>query len=222
MITEQEFKSKVASNITKYRKQAGLTQGVLAEKLNYSDKSVSKWERGEGLPDIYVLTQMADIFGTSVGSILGEQAAVTASESVKADKQTRAKHRMIVAMSVGLVWLVAAVIFFSLIVAGVPKSWLAFVTGVPISFIVMIVLSCIWYGNIFRCISVSGLIWTLFPMVMVAGGSAKYAFFLIICAIMQVLTVLWFVMRHKFGGHKAKKTEAEEAEELAETEAEEN
>ena len=53
------LRNQIGSNIAAYRKQAGLTQAGLAEKLNYSDKAVSKWERGEGLPDVYILAQIA-------------------------------------------------------------------------------------------------------------------------------------------------------------------
>ena len=52
---EQKFKNTVAENIAHYRKAAGLTQGALAAKINYTDKSVSKWERGDGLPDVFVI-----------------------------------------------------------------------------------------------------------------------------------------------------------------------
>ena len=66
-----ELKLISASNIIKLRTEAGLTQAELGEKLNYSDKTISKWERGEAIPDAYVLTQMAEIFGVSVDYLLG-------------------------------------------------------------------------------------------------------------------------------------------------------
>ena len=52
----------VADNLVYYRKAAGLTQLEVAEKFNYSDKSISKWERAEGLPDIMVLKALADFY----------------------------------------------------------------------------------------------------------------------------------------------------------------
>ena len=56
---EQNVRSIIASNLTKYRKNLGLTQLELAEKLNYSDKTLSKWERGESIPDIVTLKQLS-------------------------------------------------------------------------------------------------------------------------------------------------------------------
>ena len=71
MITlQEEFNKTVADNLILYRKNSGLTQLALAEKLNYSDKAVSKWERGENLPDVYVLKQIADLYGVTVNDLI--------------------------------------------------------------------------------------------------------------------------------------------------------
>ena len=69
-MTEEDLRRKVARNLAYYRRQMGLTQTELSERINYSDKSVSKWERAEGIPDLYVLTQLADIFCVSVEDLL--------------------------------------------------------------------------------------------------------------------------------------------------------
>lgn len=65
-----ELKSIVAENLKALRTSAGLTQGELANRLNYSDKAVSKWERGESLPDVQVLKQLADMYGVGVDYLL--------------------------------------------------------------------------------------------------------------------------------------------------------
>ena len=70
-MNQENVKQLIADNITYYRKKAGMTQAELAEKINYSDKAVSKWERGEGVPDVYVLCVMAEIFGISTDALLG-------------------------------------------------------------------------------------------------------------------------------------------------------
>ena len=61
-----ELKAIVAKNLVALRKNAGFTQIELAEKLNYSDKAVSKWERGESLPDIETMKRIADLYCVSV------------------------------------------------------------------------------------------------------------------------------------------------------------
>ena len=49
----------VSKNLSDLRKRNGLTQAELAEKLNYSDKAVSKWEKGESLPGVEVLYKLS-------------------------------------------------------------------------------------------------------------------------------------------------------------------
>ena len=61
----------IAKNLAYYRKRAGLTQAALAEKINYSDKSVSKWESGAGTPDVYILVQLAQLYGVTVNDLVG-------------------------------------------------------------------------------------------------------------------------------------------------------
>ena len=61
-----DIKNIVAKNITELRLLNNMTQMELAEKINYSDKTVSKWERGESSPDIAVLVEIADLFGVTL------------------------------------------------------------------------------------------------------------------------------------------------------------
>ncbi|MBQ5711184.1 MAG: helix-turn-helix transcriptional regulator, partial [Oscillospiraceae bacterium] len=69
----EDIKSVIAKNITQLRQAAGMTQSELGEKLNYSDKSVSKWERAESIPDVAVLKQLADLFGVKLDDLLREE-----------------------------------------------------------------------------------------------------------------------------------------------------
>ena len=86
-----DLKQIVANNIIKLRKEKKLTQAEFANKLNYSDKAVSKWERAESTPDIIVLKQISDLFGISVDYLLNEH---TESEKlVVVDKKKKSKLR---------------------------------------------------------------------------------------------------------------------------------
>ena len=69
---DEKLKKQVGANIAAYRKRAGLTQAGLAEKLNYSDKAVSKWERGESVPDVVTLVQLAELFEITVNDLLAD------------------------------------------------------------------------------------------------------------------------------------------------------
>ena len=67
---DEKIKARIGSNIASFRKAAGLTQAGLAEKLNYSDKAISKWERGESVPDVLTLMQLGQLFGVTMDALV--------------------------------------------------------------------------------------------------------------------------------------------------------
>ena len=132
MKNETEFRGIVAANITLYRKACGLTQLELAEKLNYSDKAVSKWERGESLPDLYVLHQIANMFGITLNDLVN----VVETPKPNVNKNDR---KVVMLLSMGLTWLVAIVVFAALKIFETPMIWMPFIYAIPVTAIVSIV-----------------------------------------------------------------------------------
>ena len=108
-----ELKLISASNIIRLRTQAGLTQAELGEKLNYSDKTISKWERGEAIPDAYVLTQMAEIFGVTVDYLLSAHDSWETPNEPEEMEQGMSRHsvNMIISIAVLGVWTMALSVF---------------------------------------------------------------------------------------------------------------
>ena len=139
-----ELKLISASNIIKLRTEAGLTQAELGEKLNYSDKTISKWERGEAIPDAYVLTQMAEIFGVTVDYLLSSHDAWESPEQ-QAARQEEAGYsvNMIIAISVLGVWTMALTIFVMLWLFDI-ILWETFVVALPVSILTYMVLICVF------------------------------------------------------------------------------
>ena len=76
MEREEKLRRNIANNLIHYRKESNLTQLELAEKLQYSDKAISKWERGESVPDIFILHTLADLYSCSVDDFLSERIKV--------------------------------------------------------------------------------------------------------------------------------------------------
>ena len=132
---DQALKRLVADNITMYRKANGLTQIQLAEKLNYSDKAVSKWERGESLPDLYILMQIVDMFGITLNDL------VTKQEQPKKVSKSKLNHTIVTLLSIGLVWLIAFIVYVILHMANVSMDYMVFLYSLPVAFIVLIVFS---------------------------------------------------------------------------------
>lgn len=210
-MNEADFKKRLGNNISYYRKICGLTQSALAEKLNYSDKAISKWERGESVPDVYVLHLMTDIFGCSLNELTGLEDKDRENEKAldELSKQRQFKRIMITALSTGLVWLVASVIYFvtDMIVNGIYDLGMndfviVFLYAVPVSFIITLIFSKLW-GRIWQqAVSVTGILWSSvislavsFNVFNFAEKSAYKIFFA--AAVFQVLIVLWYVMRKK-------------------------
>lgn len=193
--TEQEIKSLVAKNIAQLRKKSGLTQGELAEKLNYSDKSVSKWERAEGLPDLLVLNNMAEILGVSASDFLSEDADKIKSVRQEVAPLSKRSKVIITAMAVGLVLLFASVVFFVLGLVGLNSFYLGLVyyCAIPVSAIVLIVFTMLWFSKLASGLSVALLIWSLafgaFWYIPLIG--MKYVF--VIAAALQLLEALWYL-----------------------------
>ena len=142
-----ELKLISASNIIKLRTGAGLTQAELGEKLNYSDKTISKWERGEAIPDAYVLTQMAEIFGVTVDYLLSSHDAWEPPEQQEEKERKQEEHRysvnMIIAISVLGIWTMALTIFVMLWLFDI-ILWQTFIVALPVSILTYMVLICVF------------------------------------------------------------------------------
>lgn len=189
---ENRIRSILAEKLTAYRKRAGMTQAELAEKLNYSDKSISKWERGDGMPDLLVLCQLADLYDVPLDAFLREGAPV------RSQKEQKTRHLIITLISVGLVFFVSAIAFFACYLAKVDVRWLAFVYAVPVSMILLVVFSHVWGGILYQAISVSALVWSLCLSVYVSfraisGVEGMHMLFMV-AAVFQVLIILWYVL----------------------------
>jgi len=108
----KNLKDIIAENLVYLRKTSQMTQLELAEKLNYSDKSISKWEHGETMPDIEVLKQIADLYGVSIDFITTENAKENAPKFLKQKTFNNKQNQIIVALlAVSIIWILAAVIF---------------------------------------------------------------------------------------------------------------
>lgn len=155
-----ELKSIVAKNLVDLRKNAGFTQIEIAEKLNYSDKAVSKWERGESLPDVETIKKLADLYSVSVDAILREQKDIT--KRIHKYALTPSQRMLIILISVGLVWAVATTVFSVLCWVDVDDlvASYSFILALPVTFIVIIVFNSLWGKVWINLLASSALLWT--------------------------------------------------------------
>ena len=208
-IENNDLKSIITQNLVKYRKANKLTQLELAEKLQYSDKNISKWERGDALPDLVVLKQIADIYGISVSDLMTE-GEVTKSEQQKNDTQPQQptikqkprffnkQQTLICSLSIGVVWLVATIIFVLLnifVESSIWPFWHLFILALPVSFVVMLVFSSLWCRNLLNAIVVSFLIWTVALAFNICVPIQDTWLIYLLAIPLQILDILWFSLK---------------------------
>ena len=187
----------VADNLVYYRKAAGLTQLEVAEKFNYSDKSISKWERAEGLPDILVLKALADFYDIRVDDFFREEKAKI--------KMTRKSRRwFIFGLSETLVWLVFGVFFsvFSIALPNVFAWWLLFVYAAAASAILAVVWAGIYHKRLYQLIATSCIVWFTIAsvyltalMVTLPNPNPNLWLLFLIGAPLEILAILWYFLR---------------------------
>ena len=151
-----DLKKVVAGNIIKLRTSMNLTQAQLGEKLNYSDKSISKWERGESVPDVFVLKTIADMAGVTVDYIITPH---DPDEEVQIEaKGPRYSRRFITLTVLVGIWALAVLVFVILWLCGI-FNWLIFVYAIPVSLITLLVLNSVWGDRRWNLYIISGLVW---------------------------------------------------------------
>lgn len=156
-----ELKQIVANNLIRLRQREGMTQAELGEKLNYSDKTISKWERGESLPDAYVLKHIGEIFDVSVDSLL----SATKDEELTPIKVERTyRSNMIILVSILGVWTLALLVFEVLWLTDIVFPFI-FVMAIPVSLVLLLVFRSIWNKGKHNFWIVSALVVSLFIMI---------------------------------------------------------
>lgn len=197
----RDVKSTVAKNITELRLLNNMTQLELAEKLNYSDKTISKWERAESSPDISVLVEIADIFGVSLDYLVRDE---NIEEKVEENKQNETKYnrRVIAYISESVVFLIAifAFIITSLITNKASFQWLFFVYALPIVLIIKLVFNSIWFNPRHNYFIISALIWSILATIHITFMYFKInvALIYLLGIAAQIVVILWsFIKKPK-------------------------
>ena len=164
----KDIKVIFAQNLAQLRKQAKLTQIEFAEKINYSDKAVSKWERGESIPDVAVLKGIADFFGVTVDFLITERPLnAPIEEKTNYVKAVNNKNRFFISAITICAVLVCSVMAFATMQSAFPDDFwknalICLVFPLPIYFILLIIFSSIWAKKRFlKILAVSLLIWSL-------------------------------------------------------------
>lgn len=208
-MSDEKLKAMLGKNIAVYRKRQGLTQAGLAEKLNYSDKAVSKWERGESMPDVITLVQLSEHFGITVNDLLRDPNQLPENTGAVVEKMEKAVEKTlkrkadklsILGLSGILVWFVALLLFVIFSSLGIEKSWIALVYAIPATGIVLLSLLSAWRDFRWNKTLVSVIMWggivSLYLSLLLFLGENIWKLFLLGVP-GQLAIYLWFRMFRK-------------------------
>ena len=140
LIWMEELRLIIGKNLTELRKRKGLTQLELAEKFNYTDRAISKWENGDTVPDIVVLYNLCEFYGVTLDYLTHEDN----DQYIKKDLDEGLENWNKIAISAlvtSIVWMIATIIFVYTLFNEKTKAnplWQSFVWAVPASAIVLL------------------------------------------------------------------------------------
>lgn len=179
-MTSDEIKINFSTNLINLRKTKNLTQLQLAEKLNYSDKAISKWEVGAVLPDVETLSHIAEFFGITVNDLIYKK-------KTSFLKQLYKNHVFMTLFSFAMVWFLSTIIYFVLEhVTTLDRCWLTFIFTIPISTVVLIIFSSVWFNRTCIYLSTSGTLWGIIVSVYLAINRPSLWFIFIIGVVGQI------------------------------------
>ena len=191
---KDDIKTTVANNLIALRKSKGLTQADVANALNYSDKSVSKWEHADSLPDISILSALADMYGVTLDYLTHEDAEERLSYMNEKEKPERERQLTIEVLTVTIVFLCATILFvYGYCFASVSTQdfWIAYLWAIPISALFLWNYNRKWHKNKLQStILLSILLWSLLLCIYLQFGNYKLWLIFILGVPMEIIIVL--------------------------------
>lgn len=175
----------IAENLVSLRKKHNLTQNELAEKLKYSDNTVSRWEHAEITPSIETLEKISEFYEVPLESLLKENISQTITKQERTRKVSQICTALLIVM---VVWLFAITIFIYGQTVNGSSYWTLFIWAIPISCVVLM----LFYDNkIYRFVLCTVLLWTFILAIFLEFY--KYKFWLVfLCGIpVQLVFVIW-------------------------------
>lgn len=188
-----DFKQILSKNLVALRKAKKLTQSELAEQLSYSDKTVSKWENGDAVPDVETLIMIANFFSVSMDDLVSKPYQELSRQTIKENNHNKWNKSIITLLAVSLVWLTATILYVQAKIIYDVGIWSVFIWAVPVSAIVLLVFNCIWGRRVWGFFIISLLVWSLLAsmhiQLLAVGNNIWQIYFLGIP--LQIAVILW-------------------------------
>ena len=189
-----DIKEIVAKNIIALRKKHNMTQNELAEKLNYSDNAVSRWERGEVTPSIETLQQISETFSVPLESLFKDNVVVALDNEERTQKISKLS---IMLLFVSLVWFIVSVVYVYVeTILGI-NLWQMFIWSIPASCLILLPFNNLWGRHIWKFVILSVFIWTTLASIYLQLIEYNLWLIFITGAPVQVALVIWAFIKPK-------------------------
>lgn len=192
--TMQDIKDIIAKNIIELRKKNHLTQGELAQKINYSDNAVSRWERGEVTPSIETLDAIAKTFNIPLSSLIEDNAKEVSNIR---DKKQITNKLAIILICCSIVWLIAIIAYVYIKLIFKLNIWTIFVWAVPISCLVLLPFNEYWGRYIYKFVILSVFQWSILGALYLQCLQYNIWLIFIIGVPIQVALSIWAFIKPK-------------------------
>lgn len=196
----EDLKPVIAKNIVELRKSMHWTQAELADKLNYSDKAISKWERAESIPDIAVLKQITDMFHVTMDYLLKAEHTDDKIPSQTVLKHKKRNHLIVALLSASFIFLIVTIVFVFFGLYPVKPHlplWIVYVYALPVAFVVLLVFNAIWGRRKVSFVIISLLLWSVLLAVYLTFLSEDIWLIFIIGVPAQIIILLWANLKLK-------------------------
>jgi len=185
----ENIKQIISKNLIELRKRNKWTQAELAEKLNYSDKAISRWESGDTLPDIDMLCRICELYKVSFDYLTHDG---TPKEKIKFSFKKELGNKLVITLlAISIVWFLATIVYVYAGIIGHKYLWQVFIWAIPFSCTVGLVFNAIWGKRIFSFAIVSFLIWSGLLAIYIQYLSYNLWLIFILGIPVQVAIILW-------------------------------
>lgn len=195
----KDIKEIFAANLSELRQASGMTQLELGDRLNYSDKTVSKWERGESIPDAGMLKQIADVFGVTVDYLLEENHEHTEKHYAVTEEELSdnlyARHMTVWKIVQAGVWLLSFLIIVLCWVITRKFYWLILIWTLPVSFLLSIIFTGLWAKKKWQHLYVYISLFILSILLAIYLSALSYNLWMLFLIMVPVEVLLYFIFK---------------------------
>lgn len=202
-----EEKDIIAKNITTYRKKMGLSQLELAEKLQYSNKNISKWEKGEATPSIFTLKRLAEVFNITVDQLITSEEVVEKTEEPKNNRSMFGKLLwLFLSNAIILVCACITIYLFGVLEIKGFNKWLLLLYALPLSALsVFIFIACVKKRVDITSISISGWLTALCLYLSLPNVKGIGYIFVLMLGIQVLIPTIMLIINHHINSKSKRK-----------------